>query len=57
MDNFIDNCKGLIVALIVGLIFLLFICFCNMVYCVSKIEDLEKYHSNVCSECGQVLHN
>ena len=22
-----------------------------------RIEKLESYHSNICSECGQVLHN
>lgn len=57
MDSFIDNCRGLVIASIFGIFFLIIICFCNMLYCVSEIDTLKKYHSNTCSECGQVLHN
>lgn len=52
MENFIDFISPIVLAVFIS--FLLMCCFFGTV--VEKIERLEKYH-NICSECGQVLHN
>lgn len=57
MNNFINNFRSIIIGLIIGIVFFIILNFINTVYCVSEIEKLKKYHSNVCPECGQVLNN
>lgn len=48
---------GKLLAIFSVVVLLIILVFGPYLGLVSRIEKLETYHSNICSECGQILHN
>ena len=55
MNSFSDVIMNLILFLLIMI--LIIVNSKGIVSLEDKVGKLESYHSNICSECGQVLHN
>jgi len=51
MNDFIDFFIPVFASVLISFILIFYL----FGVTVDRIENLEKYHSNVCSECGQII--